>query len=93
MTTYVIKGQNWEKEVEIDESVFETNYSASMEAATRLIENNKDFDESETMGVFLEAYKKEDGYLGDSHAFLKTSEVLGNASLFETAVFIEELYK
>ena len=93
MTTYVIKGQNWEKEVEIDESIFETNYSASVEAATRLIENNKYFDKSHTIGVFLEAYKKSDGDLGDSHCFLKTSEVLRNASLYDSADFVEKLYK
>tara|TARA_R110000737_G_scaffold17170_4_gene34659 strand:+ start:1767 stop:2048 length:282 start_codon:yes stop_codon:yes gene_type:complete len=93
MIPYVIKGQNWKKEVEIDESIFETDYSAIMEAATRLIENHKDFDEPDTMGVFLEGYKKSDGYHGDSHCFLKTSEVLRNASLFDSADFVEKLYK
>lgn len=93
MITYVVKGQNWQREVKIDESVFDSNRSASIEAATRVIERNKDFETFETMGVFLEAYKKDDGYLGDSHCFLKTSDILRNASLYDAADFVETLYK
>jgi hypothetical protein len=93
MSTYVVKGQNWERDVEIEDSIFEKNRDACMEAATRLIENNKKFNTHETMGVFLEAYKKSDGYLGDSHCFLKTSEVLRNASMYEAADLVESFYK
>ena len=38
MTTYIVKGQNWEREVEIDEDLFDKNIDACIEAATRVIE-------------------------------------------------------
>lgn len=92
MTTYIVKGQNWEREVEIDEDLFDKNMDACIEAATRVIEQHKAFSQHETMGVFLDAYKKKDGYLGSSHCFLKTSEILRNASLYECADWVETLY-
>jgi len=92
MIKYIVKGQNWERQVEIDESLFDKNRDACIEAATQVMEQSSTFLPHETMGVFLDVYKKADGYLGGSHCFLKTSDILRNASFYECADWIETLY-
>ena len=63
MITFVVTGNQWKREVEIDESDFEKYGDMAMEAMTRVTENILNNDEEAAWGLVMIAYEK--GYEGD----------------------------
>ena len=58
MITFVVTGNQWEREVEVDESDFEKYGDMAMEAMTRVTEDILNNEEEGDWGFILLAYEK-----------------------------------
>tara|TARA_B100000959_G_scaffold245533_2_gene270268 strand:- start:401 stop:706 length:306 start_codon:yes stop_codon:yes gene_type:complete len=63
MKNFVVVGNNWEREVEVDESDFEKYGDIAMEAMTRVAEGILNDEDETQWGFILMAYEK--GYKDD----------------------------
>ena len=63
MKTFVVEGNRWKREVEVDESDFEKYGDMAMEAMTRVTEGILNDEEEASWGFVLMAY--EEGYKDD----------------------------
>ena len=63
MKTFVVEGNRWKREVEVDESDFEKYGDMAMEAMTRVTESILNDEEEATWGFILMTY--EEGYKDD----------------------------
>jgi translation elongation factor EF-G len=63
MITFVVVGNQWEREVEVDESDFEKYGDMAMEAMTRATEDILNNEDEAQWGFILMAYEK--GYKDD----------------------------
>ena len=58
MKTFVVTGNQWEREVEVDESDFEKYGDIAMEAMTRVTESILESEDETQWGFILMAYEK-----------------------------------
>lgn len=77
----VVKCLNWTREVEVDSEIFDDVY---VEAATRVIENNKTTPNF-SISIIMECYEKKDENKPDKHYCYNTYFVLINAGMPEKA--------
>jgi len=77
----VVKCLNWTDEIEVDANLFDDVY---MEAATRVIEKNRDTPDF-TVAIIMVCYDKKDEKNINKHICYNTYFVLVNAALYEKA--------
>jgi len=86
MKTYIITGINWNREIKIDETLFDTHLDACIEAATRILENSSNFPEDEDLTNILIVNEKNK----QNHVMLSTAAVLRNAGKYAAAEVFEQ---
>jgi hypothetical protein len=77
----VVKCLNWTDMVEIDGDIFDDVY---MEAATRVVEKNRNTPDF-SVSIVMMCYEKKDEKNSDKHICYNTYYVLVNAALYEKA--------
>lgn len=81
MKTYIVSGVNWEREVEVDDQLFETNGESCIEAATRVLEKFQEFEDYEDITQYLIVNEKD----SSNFVIVSTATVLRNAGMHEAA--------
>jgi len=85
MKTYIVTGVNWNREIEIDETLFDTHLDACIEAATRILEKSSEFSEHEDLNEYLIVNEKDH----NNYVMISTAMVLRNAGKYEVAEIFE----
>ena len=85
MKTFIVLGSDWEREVDIDESLYEKYGDMAMEAMTLAAEDVLNNEDEATWGFILMAYEK--GYKDDPNKMVAclTEIVFRNAGHHELA--------
>ena len=80
-STYVVSGPNWEKEIEIDDSIFDMYVDMCVEAATRVLESIDSFKREDVLSDFIIVNAKDT----NNYTIVSTSNALTNAGFHEAA--------
>lgn len=81
LKTVVVKCLDWQEEIDIDYTIFSDIF---MEAATRIVEKNKDSNEFK-VSVIIECYEKQHTKDQEQHFAYNTYFVFVNAALYAKA--------